>query len=134
MMKSKKPSPKKKAPASAPTAPEDPRVRRLLEALAEEPGLRASVRELESAQKAKGRRSFGSNGLKTGGKLYALFTQGTLVVKLPNTRVAELVAAGVGTPFDPGHGRLMKGWLTVMSPKASWLELAKEAHRFVGSR
>ncbi|MGA7119621.1 MAG: hypothetical protein WBY94_05955, partial [Polyangiaceae bacterium] len=70
--------------------------------------------------------------LKTkGGKLFALFTQDTLVVKLPNERVAGLVASGIGKQFDPGHGRLMKGWLTITSPKASWVELTKEAHEFV---
>jgi hypothetical protein len=42
------------------------------------------------------------------GKPFALFTQGTLVVKIPKERVAALVDAGVGKPFDPGHGRLMK--------------------------
>jgi hypothetical protein len=44
---------------------------------------------------------------------------------------AALVASRVGEQFDPGHGRLMKGWLTVTSAKASWVELAKEAHDFV---
>jgi hypothetical protein len=63
-------------------------------------------------------RKFGKNGLKgKSGKLFALFTQGTLVVKLPNERVAAIDAQGVGKPFDPGHGRLMKGWLTVTSTK-----------------
>ena len=77
-------------------------------------------------------RKFGKNGLKTrSGKLFALFTQGTLVVKLPKERVATLVEEGAGKLFDPGHGRLMKEWLTVTSPKASWTELAKEAHGFV---
>jgi len=79
----------------------------------------------------EGRRRFGSNGLKVNGKLFALLTQGTLVVKLPKERVAGLVGQGVGKPFDPGHGRLMKEWLTVTSPKASWIDLAKEAHDFV---
>jgi hypothetical protein len=76
-------------------------------------------------------RKFGKNGLKVNGKLFALFTQQTLVVKLPHERVAALVAQGVGKPFDPGHGRLMKGWLTVTSARASWVELSKEAHTFV---
>ena len=67
------------------------------------------------------------------GKLFALFTQGTLVVKLPKDRVAALVAKGDGKPFDPGHGRLMKEWLTVVSPKLSWSALAKEAHAFVAT-
>ena len=63
-----------------------------------------------------------------------LFTQGTLVVKLPNERVAALDAQGIGKPFDPGRGRLMKGWLTVTSTNASWVELAREAHAFVDDK
>ena len=80
-------------------------------------------------------RTFGKNGLKTkAGKLFALFTQETLVVKLPNERVDALVEEGIGKPFDPGHGRLMKEWLTVTSAKPSWSELAKEAFEFVSGR
>jgi TfoX/Sxy family transcriptional regulator of competence genes len=89
------------------------------------------VRDYEDTAASGGRRSFGSNGLKVGGKLFALFTQDTLVVKLAKDRVGELVSAGVGTPFDPGHGRLMKEWLTVTSATASWVDLAREAHAFV---
>jgi hypothetical protein len=104
----------------------------LLAALRKDKELAPSVRDMEAAQAgAKGPRKFGSNGLKVKGKLFALFTQGTLVVKLPKARVAELVEAGVGEPFDPGHGRLMKEWLTVKSAKASWEDLAREAHAFV---
>jgi hypothetical protein len=44
-----------------------------------------------------------------------------------------LVAKGDGKPFDPGHGRLMKEWLIIVSPKVSWSALAKEAHAFVAS-
>ena len=103
----------------------------LIESLRADPGLAPVIREFEAAQKA-GARKFGSNGLKVKGKLFALFTQGTLVVKLPKPRVAELVAAKVGKPFDPGHGRLMKEWLTVVSARASWEGLAREAHAYVG--
>jgi TfoX N-terminal domain len=39
--------------------------------------------------------------------------------------------APVGEPFDPGRRRLMKEWLTVVSPSASWIELVREAHAFV---
>jgi hypothetical protein len=100
----------------------------LLAALRKDRDLAPSVREMEDA---KGGRKFGSNGLKVKGKLFVLFTQGTLVVKLPKARVAELVDAGVGEPFDPGHGRLMKEWLTVTSTKAKWVDLAREAHAYV---
>ena len=86
----------------------------------------------EFAHRAKtAPRKFGSNGLKVNGKLFALFTQGTLVVKLPPARVSMLVTAGVGKPFDPGHGRLMRGWLTVTNSPAPWVDLVKEALQFV---
>ncbi len=64
------------------------------------------------------------------GKIFARFTRGTIVVKLPAARVAELVAARVGTHCDPGRGRLRK-WLEVTSSKASWIDLALEAYAFV---
>lgn len=107
----------------------DPRVDKLLRALRSDPKLAPIVDAFEKS-KPRGRK-FGSNGLKVDGKLFALFTQGTLVVKLPKDRVLALVASGVGKPFNPGHGRLMKEWLTVTSAKASWVGLAKEAYRFV---
>jgi len=89
------------------------------------------VEEFEAGTRSSRPRRFGSNGLKVNGKLFALFTQGTLVVKLRKERVANLVASGVGKPFDPGHGRLMKEWLTVTGSDARWLELVREAHAFV---
>jgi hypothetical protein len=117
--------------AAAPAA-RDARVAKLLDGLRADPKLAAVVRDFERrAATAAGARKFGSNGLKAGDKLFALFTQGTLVVKLPKERVAELVDAKLGTPFDPGHGRLMKEWLTVVSPKASWKDLTLEAFAYV---
>jgi hypothetical protein len=118
--------------SSAANGPDDPRVRKLLEALRSDRAVGPSVKEFEAKNTARTGRKFGSNGLKANGKLFALFTQGTLVVKLPKDRVAALVAKGHGEPFDPGHGRLMKEWLTVVSQRVSWVELAKEAHAFVG--
>jgi hypothetical protein len=118
--------------ARATNGPDDPRVRKLLEALRSDPAVGPSVTEFEAKSTGGTGRKFGSNGLKANGKLFALFTQGTLVVKLPKDRVAALVAKGHGQPFDPGHGRLMKEWLTVVSPRISWIDLAREAHAFVG--
>jgi hypothetical protein len=111
---------------------EDRRVVKLLQDLSADPKFTPTVREFENRARAGVARKFGSNGLKVNGELFALFTQGTLVVKLPHDRVAALVAQGVGEAFDPGHGRLMKGWLTVVSPRASWLDLTREALHFVG--
>jgi hypothetical protein len=110
----------------------DPRVDKLLRTLRSDPKLAPIVDAFEKSK--PGGTKFGSNGLKVDGKLFALFTQGTLVVKVPKDRVLALVASGVGKPFDPGHGRLMKGWLTVTSAKASWVGLAKEAYGFVRGR
>lgn len=74
---------------------------------------------------------FGSVGLKVNGKVFAMVVKGRFVAKLPKSRVDELVGAGRGEQFDPGHGKLMKEWVSVPSGKALWLELAREAHRFV---
>lgn len=80
-------------------------------------------------------RMFGSQGLKVGGKVFALAVKGQIVVKLPQTRVEALVADGAGRPFDPGHGRLMKEWVAVPPGGAlDWLSLAREAHDYVGAQ
>lgn len=72
-----------------------------------------------------------SYGLKVNGKIFAMFGKGRFIAKLPKHRVDELVSAGMGERFDPGHGRLMKEWIAIESHKESWLELAKEAYKFV---
>ncbi len=77
---------------------------------------------------------FGSPGLKVRGKVFAMLVKGKLVVKLPRERVDGLAASGKGEYFDPGHGRLMKEWVAVgPAAKAMWLDLAKEAKKFVAS-
>jgi hypothetical protein len=134
-MRRAKPS-KEKPAARRSVAPEDARVEdarvaHLLDALRDDAALKDAVAAFERQPTKGGRRRFGSNGLKVGGKLFALFTQGTLVVKLPRERVEALVDEGVGEAFDPGHGRRMREWLTVVSPRAQWVELAKEAGAYV---
>jgi hypothetical protein len=63
-----------------------------------------------------------------------MLVRGELVVKLPKKRVEELSAAGVGHPFDPGHGRLMKEWVAVpIAVSRRWLSLVREAREFVRS-
>jgi hypothetical protein len=77
---------------------------------------------------------FGASGLKVGGKLFAMLSKGELVLKLPKRRVDELIASGTGMRFDPGHGRLMKEWVTI-GPRhgREWVELAEEAQQFVAA-
>jgi hypothetical protein len=107
------------------------RVAALLRALAGRPRFAAIVEAYMSAQARGTRRSFGSNALKAEGKLFALFTHGTLVVKLPRARVDELVEDGVGKRFDPGHGRPTREWLELTRKTQPWLPLVEEAHGFV---
>ncbi len=81
---------------------------------------------------SRGGKGFGSTGLKVNGKLFAFISsKGKFVAKLPKERVDELVNAGSGEHFDPGHGRLMKEWIAVDPGGAGWVDLAREAHRFV---
>ena len=83
-----------------------------------------------------GKKGFGSSALCVRGKIFAMLSsRNQFVVKLPRKRVDELVAAGEGGRFDPGHGRLMKEWLVVGSTsKDAWIALAEEAMEFVGSK
>jgi hypothetical protein len=117
------------------TTDTDPRIDELVQTLEDDPAFAPVIRDF-LARRNSGGRTFGSNGLKVRGKLFALFTQGTLVVKLPRERVTALIASKVGKPFDPGQGRLMKEWLTVTSRRASWSDLTRESYVFVsgGSR
>ena len=78
-------------------------------------------------------KGFGAGTLKVNGKIFALLSKRErLVVKLPRKRVEELVSAGVGERFDPGHGRIQKEWLEVQS--GEWEALAAEAQAYVASR
>ncbi len=72
-----------------------------------------------------------SYGLKVNGKIFAMFGRGQFVTKLPKKRVDELVSAGHGERFDPGHGRLMKEWVVIRAGTVDWVELAREAYDFV---
>jgi len=78
-------------------------------------------------------KGFGSGALKVNGKIFAMMSsKGEFVLKLSEERVNELVAAGKGSRFDPGRGRVMKEWLVVTADHTLWLPLAKEARKLVG--
>lgn len=79
-------------------------------------------------------RMMNSDGLKTGGKFFAMVSRGELVVKLPRERVDELVEAGEGHRFDPGHGRLMKEWVALRpADEATCESYVAEARSFVAA-
>jgi hypothetical protein len=80
-------------------------------------------------------RAFGATSLKTNGRIFAMLVKDRLVVKLDRRRVDELVEAGQGRRFDPGHGRLQKEWLHVDSESSDvWLGLATESESLVAKR
>jgi hypothetical protein len=79
-------------------------------------------------------KGFGKDALKIDGRIFAMLVRSRLVVKLPRQRVHGLVSSQNGERFDPGHGRLMKEWIT-MEPTSDmdWLSLARESLEFVRS-
>jgi hypothetical protein len=81
-----------------------------------------------------GGKGFGSGALKVRGKIFALLdSKMQIVLKLPKSRVDELVASGGGSRFEPRRGKAMKEWLVVGNEYHSVMELAKEACAFVRS-
>jgi len=95
---------------------------------------RVSERLLGEDAELERTRMFSSEGLKTAGKFFAMVSRGELVVKLPRERVDELVAAGAGHRFDPGHGRLMKEWVALRpADEEACAAYVSEARRFVGA-
>jgi hypothetical protein len=98
----------------------------LCETLADEPGVSLA-------------RIMHSEGLNVNGKFFAFLRKEDLVLKLPASRVQELVAAGLGRQFEPQPGRLMREWLLLDVPAtaeeapALWAALARAAHEHVAS-
>ncbi|MBN9211986.1 MAG: hypothetical protein BGO45_07320 [Microbacterium sp. 71-36] len=79
-------------------------------------------------------RMFGTEGVRVRGKVFAFVAhEGALVVKLPEQRIGELTADGVGAPMVM-RGRPLREWAEI-SPDAgeTWAAVIDEAHRFVDS-
>jgi hypothetical protein len=73
---------------------------------------------------------FGSKGLRTGKKFFAIWWHEQLVVKLPAERLSALAGDGRGEPFEPMPGRPMNGWL-VLGSGVEWEPLVAEARAHV---
>lgn len=73
---------------------------------------------------------FGSKGLRTGRKFFAIWWHGQLVAKVSAATIDGLVRSGEGERFEPMAGRPMTGWV-VVAPTADWPALTKEARAFV---
>ena len=85
----------------------------------------------DDSQVKRDRMFSSSSVLTVNGKIFAMLVKARLVVKLPRERVDDIVSCGSGAYFDPGHGRLMKQWVSVGAGTVPWVALAKEAYRFV---
>jgi hypothetical protein len=103
--------------ASAEEAP-DARFVPVAKALARTPGFSL----MESKSRAM-------RGLMHKGKSFGMSSHGRFILKLTPERAEALIADGVGKPFEPSAGRILKGWIEVTQPKADWVALAKEALR-----
>jgi hypothetical protein len=77
---------------------------------------------------------FGSNAIKINKSIFAMLADDRLVVKLPAERVAQLISAGDGVPFDAGKGKPMKEWVGLTGDDDACRELVAEAMTFVGQR
>jgi hypothetical protein len=74
---------------------------------------------------------FGRGAVRFEKKIFVMFVRGRLVLKLPETRVDELVASGEGVRFDANKGTPMREWFS-LDPESAlpWLPLARQALDF----
>jgi hypothetical protein len=73
-------------------------------------------------------RMFGMPSLKIGGKAFAGYSQGALVVKLRGEAHAQALALAGATLFDPMGGRPMKEWVVIPPEHADrWAEFGHMA-------
>jgi hypothetical protein len=75
-----------------------------------------------------------SPGLRTAGKFYGFAAGADLMVKLPSSRVDELIAGGRGLPCETRPGRPMREWVRIAAPdEESCLSYLLEARTFVAA-
>ena len=107
---------------SGPADDGERRLAAVAEALGGEPGI-----ELPGG----GPRRFGSTAMKVHGSIVAMAVGGSLVLKLPRSRVEALRADAAGTPFRTGRGAPMREWIALGPDDAADVDLAREALAFV---
>ncbi len=70
----------------------------------------------------------GAQGLKVGKKMFAMFSKGGLLLKMPPQQVESLISAGQGLPYDPGTGKVMKNYVLIpIAKQRSWIKLCQQA-------
>ena len=83
-------------------------------------------------------RMFGSDGLKVNGKFFAFIgREGRLILKLPASQAADLVATGKAEPVTIG-GRKTREWVGLPMPgapgdPAEWKRALADAHSYVAA-
>jgi len=78
--------------------------------------------------------TYSRNSLWVGRKMFAFSSKDSLILKLPEKRVDELVSSGEGTRYDPGRGKIQREWLAVKPTRSTSLRLAREAMKFAASK
>jgi hypothetical protein len=76
---------------------------------------------------------FGSApGLRFEGRIFTMFVGGEFVLKLPASRVQEMVSDSVGLPFRNGREIPLREWVRVAAavPECEWPAMAFEALQF----
>src|SRR5438445_5939139 len=102
----------KKASAKRPVAAADeadPRFEPVAKAFARTPGF--SLMESKSGA---------MRGLMLNGKSFGMSSHGRFILKLDEPRAAALIAQGIGKPFSPSPGKIMKGWIEVTAAPSKW--------------
>jgi len=95
----------------------------------------AELIQIDDVSPPAGGRRFGAHALRLRGRIFAMLVRGCLVVKLPKTRVDDLVAAGDGVRFDANKGTPMREWLTLDPGSGlSCSDLAREALAFAAKK
>jgi hypothetical protein len=93
----------------------------------------AAARCLAANPEVAAGRIFSSAGLNVRGKYFAVPRPNDLLLKLPATRVQQLIESGAGQAFTSG-GRTMKEWVLVQpADEASCAAYMDEARVFVAS-
>ncbi len=91
--------------------------------------IKQAFSQIDKAEVNQGK---GAQGIKYGGKMFAMFYKGDLTVKLSPQRVSELIESGRALPHDPGTGKPMKDRVLIpASQRDTWIELAEESLAYV---
>ncbi|MCI4346972.1 MAG: hypothetical protein L3K07_09525 [Thermoplasmata archaeon] len=89
-----------------------------------------------SGQATALRQGFGTGSLFVGRKMFAVLDgSGALVLKLPPTRVLQVIADGTGSGWHPGAGAPLKEYVAIpLAEQKRWLALAKESREYMRSK